>query len=77
MSGRAAIHFARGDIDMGETITIESLIGTRFTVRVTETASVGNIPAVIPEVAGTAHITGMSTFLIDPDDPLHEGFLLR
>jgi trans-L-3-hydroxyproline dehydratase len=77
VSGRAAIHFARGELVVGETITIESLIGTQFTVRITETMRVDNIPAVIPEVSGTAHITGMNTFLIDPDDPLGEGFILR
>ena len=38
---------------------------------------VGDLPAIIPEVSGTAHITGMNTFLIDPDDPLKDGFLLR
>jgi proline racemase len=38
---------------------------------------VGGLPAVIPEVSGTAHITGRHEFLIDPDDPLREGFILR
>jgi proline racemase len=28
-------------------------------------------------VAGTAYITGRHEFLIDPDDPLKEGFILR
>jgi trans-L-3-hydroxyproline dehydratase len=77
VSGRAAIHHARGELGMDETITIESVIGTRFTVRVTETTTIGGHPAIIPEVSGTAHITGMHTFLIDPDDPLRDGFLLR
>jgi trans-L-3-hydroxyproline dehydratase len=77
VSGRAAIHHARGELGMDETITIESVIGTRFTVRVTETTTIGGHPAIIPEVSGTAHITGMNTFLIDPDDPLRDGFLLR
>jgi proline racemase len=37
----------------------------------------GPHPAVIPEVGGNAHITGRHEFLIDPDDPLRGGFLLR
>ena len=77
VSGRVAIHHARGELAVGETIIIESLIGTQFAARVTETTRVGDIPAVISEVSGTAHITGMHTFLIDPDDPLCEGFMLR
>ena len=37
----------------------------------------GPYEAIVPEVAGTAHITGRHEFLIDPDDPMGEGFLLR
>jgi trans-L-3-hydroxyproline dehydratase len=77
VSGRAAICHARGELAVGETITIESLIGTCFDVRVVEETSVGEVPAVIPEVTGAAHITGRHEFLIDPDDPLRAGILLR
>jgi len=77
VSGRAAIHHARGELAVGDTITIESLIGTRFDVRVAEATAVGACPAVIPEVTGAAYITGRHEFLIDPDDPLRDGVLLR
>ena len=77
VSGRLAIHHAKGDLTLEETITIESLIGSRFTGRVVETVEVGGLPGIIPEVAGTAYITGQHTFLIDPDDPLKDGFILR
>ncbi len=77
ISGRVAIHHARGELRAGETITIESLIGTRFDVRVTESTLVGGHPAVIPEVRGAAFITGRHEFFIDPEDPLREGVLLR
>jgi proline racemase len=77
VSGRVAIHHARGELAVGETITIESLIGTRFTGAVVETTQVNGLPAVIPEVSGTAFITGRHEFLIDPDDPLKDGFVLR
>ena len=61
----------------GETIVIESIISTRFSGRVVETTTFGPYPAVIPEVEGTAYITGRHEFLIDPDDPLRDGFILR
>jgi proline racemase len=77
VSGRLAIHHARGEIDVGETIVIESIIGTRFSGRIVETTTFGPYPAIIPEVEGTAHITGRHEFLIDPDDPLRDGFILR
>lgn len=77
VSGRLAIHHAKGELKLDETITIESLIGSRFTGRVTKTVEVGGLSGIIPEVAGTAYITGQHTFLIDPDDPLKEEFILR
>ena len=77
VSGRLAIHHARGELGRDEVIEIESLIGTRFTGRVVGTTTFGPHPAVIPEVGGSAHITGRHEFLIDPDDPLRDGFLLR
>ena len=77
VSGRVAIHHAKGELKTGETIIIESLIGTQFTGCVAETTSVNGFPAIIPEVSGTAHITGRHEFLIDPDDPLKDGFILR
>jgi trans-L-3-hydroxyproline dehydratase len=77
VSGRVAIHHARRELSIGETIIVESILGTTFTGQVVETATVGSLPAVIPEVSGTAHITGRHEFLIDPDDPLREGFILR
>jgi trans-L-3-hydroxyproline dehydratase len=77
VSGRLAIHHAKGELALGETITIESLISTAFTGRVASTTQVNSLPAIIPEVSGTAYITGQHTFLIDPDDPLSGGFILR
>ncbi len=77
VSGRAAIHHARGELGVGEAITIESVIGTSFDVRVAEMAAVGDIPAIIPEVTGAAFITGRHEFLLDPADPLRQGVLLR
>jgi trans-L-3-hydroxyproline dehydratase len=77
VSGRLAIHHARGEIDVDEPIIVESIIGSRFTGRIVETTTFGPYPAVIPEIEGTAHITGRHEFLIDPDDPLRYGFILR
>ncbi len=76
VSARLAIHHTRGEIGPGEEMVIESIIGTTFTGRVIDTATVGEVPAVIPEVEGSAHLTGRHEFVIDPDDPLAEGFFL-
>ncbi|MCI0547577.1 MAG: proline racemase family protein [Candidatus Rokubacteria bacterium] len=34
-------------------------------------------PAILPEVTGTAYLTGLSQVLFDPDDPLPAGYLLE
>jgi proline racemase len=54
----------------------ESLIGTRFKGRVTSRTLVGDYEALVPEIEGSAWITGEHTFLIDENDPLKEGFRL-
>ena len=77
VSARAAIHHARGEIDIGESITIESIIGSIFSVKVEETTVFGQYNAVIPEVTGNAFITGKNTLWINPNDPLKDGFILR
>jgi proline racemase len=33
-------------------------------------------PAILPEITGTAYLTGFGQLLFDPDDPLRAGFLL-
>ena len=76
VSARLAIHHARGEINLNEPITIESIIDSRFSGRVVQTTTFGPHPAIIPEVEGTAYITGRHEFLIDPNDPLRNGFLL-
>ncbi|HOB53332.1 MAG TPA: proline racemase family protein [Acidobacteriota bacterium] len=77
VSARAAIHHARGELAPGQAIAIESLIDTVFEVRVAEVTAFGDYPAVIPEVTGSAAVTGRHRFCFDPDDPLRHGFFIR
>lgn len=77
VSGRMAIHKARNQIDFGEVMTIESITDSVFKGSVVSKENYGPFSAVIPQVEGTAHITGFHTFIIDPNDPMKEGFILR
>ena len=54
----------------------ESIVGTTFKGRVVDRAQVGEKMAIVPEIEGSAWITGEHTFLIDGDDPLKSGFRL-
>lgn len=77
VSARAAIHHFRNQLVPGQSITIESIIGSTMTVEIVGTTLFGPYPAVIPLVSGTASFTGKHEFFIDPADPLKGGFFLK
>lgn len=77
VSGRVALRAGAGKLAPGEPFVVESIVGSTFTGRFTERTTVGECEAVIPEVTGDAHIVGRSEFLVDPEDPHGDGFLLR
>ena len=76
-SARLALLEARGELGRGEELIHHSIIGTMFKGRVAGDARVGDLPAVITEVEGSAHKTGTHTFILEPEDDLGTGFLLR
>lgn len=77
VSARAALHFAKGELSLGESITIESILGTTMSVEVHEKVKFEGYNAVIPKVSGTASIIGRNEFYFDPTDPLQKGFIFR
>ncbi len=76
-SARLALLDASGELPRGETLEHLSIIGSRFAARVTNAVEVAGRPAVITEVEGSAHLAGHHRFVLEPDDPLGTGFLLR
>jgi len=77
VSARMALHYARGELKVNEPMIIESIIGGKFKGSVHEVTTFGPVEAVIPQVEGVAFITGKHEFLVDPEDPLKKGFILR
>jgi trans-L-3-hydroxyproline dehydratase len=77
VSARLAILNERNDIQPGVDIVINSIIDSSFTCGIARQTQVGKHKAVIPKVTGSAYLTGIHEFLIDPDDPLNQGFILR
>ena len=77
VSGRMPIHYLRNEIQIGETMTIESITGSVFRGSVVREEDYGTFKAVIPQVEGTAFVTGMHTFVINPEDPFKEGFIFH
>ena len=78
VSGRLALHFAKGEITGDQRIIVESILGaaSTFSGRVVGHTQVGPYEAVVPEVSGTAYITGRHEFVLDPGDKPGQGFLL-
>jgi proline racemase len=76
-SARMAQMYARNELSLDEDFAHESTIGTRFVGRLVERARVGGYDAVVPTVRGRAWLTGIATYLLDPDDPFPAGFLFR
>ena len=76
-SAHIAMLYAKGQLKLNETVIHESILGTTFSAKATAEAMVGDYKAILPDITGRAFITGMSTWTIDPADPVKHGFLLR
>ncbi|NND31605.1 MAG: proline racemase [Saprospiraceae bacterium] len=75
--GMLALLSHKNDLPRGKSLIIESIIGSRFSGHVKNRLSYAGFSAIIPIVSGSAYITGRHQFLIDPKDPMKNGFLLR
>jgi proline racemase len=73
---RMALFRRRGLMTVGSTFTSRGLLGLDFTGRIAGETTVEGRPAILPEVTGTAYLTGFSQFLFDPADPVRAGYLL-
>jgi proline racemase len=75
-SARMALLHDRGELAVDERFVHTSVLDTRFDCRIVGTSDVAGVPAVTPEVAGRAWITGVSTYGVDPNDPFPRGYRL-
>ena len=73
-SARMAVLHAKGRLQIGEAFRHEGFLGTVFTGHLVEETSIGPYRAVVPTITGTAWITGMATYVLDPTDPFPDGF---
>jgi proline racemase len=79
-----ALLHRRGELAVGQTFVNQGLLGTTFEGRIVRETTVGDpstspgqaLPAIVPEIQGAAHLTGLHRFVLTPDDPFPEGFLI-
>jgi len=72
--GRVALHYGKGELRSDQILVNDSIIHTPMEGKVISRTKVGDYDAVITEVSGTAHIMGFNQLVLDPRDPLPEGF---
>ncbi|MBI2763125.1 MAG: proline racemase family protein [Chloroflexi bacterium] len=73
-SARMAVLHAKGHLALNEPFRHEGILGTVFTGQLVEETTVGRYRAVVPTITGTAWITGMATYVVDPTDPFPDGY---
>jgi proline racemase len=80
---KLALLHKRGQLNVGDAFVNEGLLGTTFDAHIVRESSINNpatgnnIPAIVPEVSGAAHMTGLQHFVLTPEDPFPEGFLIQ
>ena len=73
---RMALLHHRDLMRVGSTLTSRGLLGLDFTGRIAGETQVDGRRAILPEITGTAYLTGFSQHLFDPEDPVRAGYLL-
>jgi proline racemase len=76
LSARMAVLHARGEMKVGDAMIHASVLGTTFDGRIVSETTVGDRPAIVPAIRGSAWITGITQVILDPTDPFPEGYLL-
>ncbi len=73
---RMAALYTKGELALGEECLQESVLGTRFTGRVTAAREKDGLTYVTCRLGGQAHITGFNNLVVDHADRLKAGFQL-
>lgn len=75
-SAQLATLHARGRLPLGTDFRQEGILDTVFVARAIEETRVGPHAAIVPSVRGRAWITGFAQYVLAPDDPFPEGFMV-
>jgi proline racemase len=72
-SAKLAVLHGKGELGVGQWFRSQSVLATEFRARIVGETKVGPFQAIVPEITGSAWITGFPTFVLDPDDPCRFG----
>lgn len=77
-SAMLAYYHARGELRVNDEIYSQGLLGKgTFKGKILSETTVGNFKGIIPEITGTAYITGYHHFVINDEDETGMGFALE
>lgn len=63
-------------LPLGIVYTYRSILGAKLQGTVVEEIRAGKLTSIIPEITGSANITGFQSFVASDDDPYKHGFML-
>ncbi|MFV0441218.1 MAG: proline racemase family protein [Lachnospirales bacterium] len=73
-SAKLGTLYAKGKLRPNEVFRYASIIDSKFYGKIVAETNVGDFKAVVPEITGSAYITGFNTILWDENDPYYNGF---
>jgi proline racemase len=76
VSARMALLHAKGEMQVGDRLTGVSIIGSEFHGEILGLTTVGDVPAIRPQISGRGWVTGTHQHMLDPTDPWPEGYRL-
>lgn len=75
-SAKLAALVAKGELAVGQEFIYESITGALFRGKAVQEVEIAGGKGIIPQITGSAYITGFNEWIIDEEDPLKYGFLL-
>jgi proline racemase len=73
-SARVALLYSRGEIGLNESKRFEGPLGTCFIGQAVAAEERNGVTYIRPRITGRAYITGYHQFVLDPEDPIPEGY---
>ena len=74
LSARMATLRAQGRMEVGDRLVMTSIIDSEFQGEILDDTTVGDRPAIVPQISGRAWVTGRWELTVDPTDPWPTGY---
>ncbi len=75
-SAKMAVLHARGELAVGDTFVHQGPLDTTFRGTILRETTVGDRPAIVPEISGRGWITGVGDYIVDDSDPFPGGYTI-